>query len=235
MDKDAQQEEQPAWGVTARGEPRWPASLAVIVSLALYVALPDRLRLFPVWILPALEIALLAPLSIAAPRRHPNEARWQRYAAVALIALVNAANFLSLVLLVEVIIGAGKVNPAASNNASNGTYLIFAAFNIWLTNVLVFALWYWELDRGGPDERTRHQHRQPDFLFPQMSTPACTLPNWRPHFIDYLYVSFTNATAFSPTDTMPLTAWAKLLMMLQSVASLLTVALVAARAVNIIK
>jgi len=98
----------------------------------------------------------------------------------------------------------------------------------------VFALWYWELDRGGPDARRRPRHRQPDFLFPQMVTPACAGPRWAPGFVDYLYVSFTNATAFSPTDTMPLTPWAKMLLLLQALASLLTVALVAARAVNIL-
>jgi hypothetical protein len=105
---------------------------------------------------------------------------------------------------------------------------------IWLTNVIVFGLWYWDLDRGGPIERRRIHHRQPDFLFPQMVTPGAAPEPWCPHFVDYLYVSFTNATAFSPTDTMPLTAWAKLLMMVQSLASLLTVVLVAARAVNIL-
>lgn len=100
--------------------------------------------------------------------------------------------------------------------------------------MLVFALWYWELDRGGPGARLRADHRHPDFLFPQMITPACAVAPWSPGFVDYLYVSFTTATAFSPTDTMPLTAWAKILMVTQSLASLLTVVLVAARAVNIL-
>jgi hypothetical protein len=99
--------------------------------------------------------------------------------------------------------------------------------------VIVFGLWYWELDRGGVAARLRQNHRRPDFLFPQMSTPGSG-PRWTPDFMDYLYTSFTNATAFSPTDTMPLTAWAKLLMMVQSLASLLTVALVISRAVNIL-
>ena len=109
------------------------------------------------------------------------------------------------------------------------------AIQIWLTNVIVFGLWYWELDRGGPGARCRENHREPDFLFPQMSTPAAAPPSWAPRFLDYLYVAFTNATAFSPTDTLPLTAWAKVLMAIQSLASLLTVALVAARAVNILQ
>ena len=100
--------------------------------------------------------------------------------------------------------------------------------------MLVFALWYWELDRGGPDERSSPQHREPDFLFPQMSTPGCARQGWRPHFVDYLYVSFTNAIAVSPTDTMPLTRWAKLLMLVQSLISVLTLAMVAARVGNIL-
>ena len=104
---------------------------------------------------------------------------------------------------------------------------------IWLTNVIVFGLWYWELDRGGPATRQQASHRQPDFLFPQMSTPG-SAPGWTPAFVDYLYTSFTNATAFSPTDTMPLTVWAKLLFMVQSLASLVTVAVVISRAVNIL-
>jgi hypothetical protein len=100
--------------------------------------------------------------------------------------------------------------------------------------VIVFGLWYWELDRGGPSARHDPHHREPDFLFPQMATPGAARPDWAPGFLDYLYVSFTNATAFSPTDTMPLTPLAKGLMGVQSAASLLTVALVAARAVNIL-
>ncbi|MBV9547646.1 MAG: hypothetical protein JOY61_25010, partial [Chloroflexi bacterium] len=110
-----------------------------------------------------------------------------------------------------------------------------SAMQIWLTNVIVFGLWYWELDRGGPSARVRADHREPDFLFPQMITPAVAPADWYPRFWDYLYVAFTNATAFSPTDTMPLTVVAKSLMTIQSIVSLLTVALVAARAVNILQ
>ena len=111
---------------------------------------------------------------------------------------------------------------------------MFASVPIWLTNVIAFGLWYWEIDRGGVTARMLPGHREPDFLFPPMVTPAAA-PNWTPRFLDYLYTSFTNATAFSPTDTMPLTSRVKLLMMVQSLASLLTVALVVSRAVNILK
>jgi hypothetical protein len=113
--------------------------------------------------------------------------------------------------------------------------LIFSGVALWVTNVLLFGLWYWELDRGGPLERARRSRLAPDFLFPQMADAApFTRPNWVPGLVDYLYVSFTNATAFSPTDTMPLSQTAKSLMTAQSVVSLLIVVLVVARAVNIL-
>jgi uncharacterized membrane protein len=219
-----------AWGAPAHGEPRWPASLAVLAALALYITLDRRFQLpfgppATRWLTPAVEMALLLPLTLGAPRRHRDEPKWARIATVALIAVVNLSNVISLGLLVDGLLHGRK---------TSGSQLFFSAIDIWLTNVLAFALWYWELDRGGPDERSSPQHREPDFLFPQMSTPGCAPQGWRPHFVDYLYVSFTNATAFSPTDTMPLTRWAKLLMLVQSLASLLTVAMVAARAVNIL-
>jgi len=110
-----------------------------------------------------------------------------------------------------------------------------SSIQIWLTNVIVFGLWYWEVDRGGPRVRCRPDHEEPDFLFPQMVTPDAARPRWTPTFLDYLYVSFTNATAFSPTDTMPLTLTAKAVMAVQEVAALATIGLVFARAVNILR
>ncbi len=215
-----------AWGVAARGEVRWPASVAVVLAVALYMTLPQRLTLGPVWLIPVLELALLLPLSIAAPRRVPGEPSWQRLTAIAIIAIINLANFASLLLLIHGLLQKG--------GRTTGEQLLIGAVQIWVTNVIVFALWYWELDRGGPDDRASEQHREPDFLFPQMVTPAAALPGWCPAFLDYVYVSFTNSSAFSPTDTAPLTRWAKMLMTLQAFMSLVTVALVAARAVNIL-
>jgi uncharacterized membrane protein len=136
------------------------------------------------------------------------------------------ANVGSLLLLVHELLKPG--------NHMVGQRLIFSSASIWVTNVIVYALWYWELDRGGPQAREHERHRAPDFLFPQMVTAGCAPSDWAPQFIDYLYVAFTNATAFSPTDTMPLTPWAKTLMGIQSLVSLLTIVLVAARAVNIL-
>jgi uncharacterized membrane protein len=206
-------------------EARWPASLAVVITLLLYVTLPEKLTYGPPWLVPLLAFALLVPLTITVPHRHSEELRWQRYASIALIALLNLANILSLISLVTALLEGQK---------KTGVDLILSAVQIWLTNVLIFALWYWEFDRGGPGSRLSKQPGYPDFLFPQMSTPQIAPPGWTPIFIDYLFVSFTNATAFSPTDTLPLTPWTKMLMLVQSLASLLTVALVAARAVNIL-
>jgi uncharacterized membrane protein len=224
-------EHQTAWGVRASHENLWPARGAILATIALYVTLPDRLAVGPIWLPPALEAALLGTLTVMAPVRHTRELASQRLITFGLIGLINLANIGSLVLLIAALLHHGI---AIRGLPLDGQTLLLAALEIWLTNILVFALWYWELDRGGPVERRRSQHREPDFLFPQMVTPGCTQPHWTPHFVDYLYVSFTNATAFSPTDTMPLTVWAKLLMLVQSFASLLTVALVAARAVNIL-
>jgi uncharacterized membrane protein len=199
----------------------------VVLAVALYVTLPERYTVGPVWLLPVLELAILIPLTIAMPRRQATEEPWHRVASISLIALVNAANILSLVLLVDQLLNGG--------NKVDAGQLIGAALQIWGTNVLVFGLWYWELDRGGPSARMGKQERPPDFLFPQMSSPKIAGPDWHPGFVDYMYLACTNAMAFSPTDTMPLTPWAKMLMLVQSLVSLLTVVLVAARAVNILQ
>jgi uncharacterized membrane protein len=145
--------------------------------------------------------------------------------AILLIGLTSVANAASLVLLVSFLLKGGK---------AEGPELLFSALNIFLTNLIVFGLWYWELDGGGPMKRHMEPREYPDFLFPQFSTPECTDREWRPTFTDYLYVSATNAMAFSPTDTLPLTHRAKLLMLGQALISLMTIALVAARAVNIL-
>lgn len=215
-----------AWGVKSNGEHRWPASAAILVAMALYLALPARYTMGPPWIIPLLELSILLPLSLTAPRRVAHEGRLQQVSAIAMIAIVNIANLASLILLVHMLLYHGK--------QVTGPELLYSSLGIWLTNVIVFALWYWEIDRGGPDQRAHENHPSPDFLFPQMSTPGCSRLDWTPLFIDYLYLAFTNATAFSPTDAMPLTPSAKMLMLAQSAISLITVTLVAARAVNIL-
>ncbi|MGH9103873.1 MAG: hypothetical protein ACRDYD_12960 [Acidimicrobiales bacterium] len=221
-----QAELQVAWGIPASREPRWPASLAVAAAVALTVTLPDPLLYGPRWVLPAVEAVIVLPLSVVAPFRHRNEPVTVRWLSFVLIGVAEVANLISLVLLVRSIL---------RGSSASGSQLVVAAVQIYVTNVLLFALWFWELDRGGPGARMRQDHREPDFLFPQMVTPEAAPRSWTPGFTDYLYVSFTNATAFSPTDTMPLTPTSKMLMLVESVAALLTVAVVAARAVNILK
>jgi uncharacterized membrane protein len=215
-----------AWGIPAHPEPRWPEVLAVVAAIALQLVLPDSLirGLGNRALIPALEGALIATLLIANPGRISKEETRLRVIGMSLVALISVANSVSLLELIHALLYGSR---------AGGRPLVYASVPIWLTNVIAFGLWYWELDRGGPAKRQLTRHRGPDFLFPQMSTPGCA-PDWAPSFVDYLYTSFTNATAFSPTDTMPLTDWAKLLMMLQSLASLVTVAVVVSRAVNIL-
>lgn len=207
-------------------ESRWPASIAVAAAIGMYQVLPDQLVLGPHWLIPSVEGAIGALLLILSPFRHAREEAPIRAVALGLIALVSVANGSSVVLLVHRLI----YGPSAQGRA-----LVIAAASIWLTNVIVFGLWYWELDRGGPARRAGRAGRNPDFLFPQMSMPKCAPPGWRPTFVDYLYVALTNAAAFSPTDTMPLSRWAKMGMTAQAAVSIVAVALVVARAVNILR
>jgi uncharacterized membrane protein len=206
-------------------EPFWQAQLAVFFALLLHLALPGKLTLGPRWLLPLLEGMLLVGLVISTPYRHHSQSPVRRRVSIALIAVVTIANFIALGLLVHLLL---------EKNTAAGRDLIIAAAQIWLTNVAVFAVWFWEMDRGGPHLRTAPESREPDFLFPQMTVSGWSFAEWRPGFVDYLYVAFTNASAFSPTDAMPLTARLKGLMLVEAMASFLTVGLIAARAVNIL-
>jgi uncharacterized membrane protein len=214
-----------------RPEPRWPVSAAVIAAIVLQWFLPRRL----VWgvggvhyILLGLEIALILALFAANPVRIERRSRPVRAASIALVVLITAVNATSAVLLVKVIVTGQHLGP---NPAS---VLLLSGAAIWGTNVIAFALWYWEFDRGGPVNRLEGISPYPDFMFPQMTAMELTPPGWGPQFADYLYLSFTNATAFSPTDVMPLARWSKLTMLVQSGVSLALGALVIARAVNIL-
>ncbi len=208
-----------------RVEPFWQAQIAVLAALVLYVTLPDKLTLGPSWMMPVLEGLLLVGLAISTPYRLADESPWRRRFAVALIGIVSALNAVALILLVHYLLRGGK---------TNGHELILAGVEIWTTNALVFGLWFWEIDGGGPGARMLPRPPAREFLFPQMTGPGIGPPDWRPGFVDYLYLSFTNATAFSPTDTMPLTPRVKLLMLGQSLVSLTTLGLVVSRAVNIL-
>jgi hypothetical protein len=215
----------PAWLRPTEGEPRWTVSVAVLVLIALQIKAPRHLAFQPQWLLPGLEILLFIVLAIANPRRINREEKWVRASGLLLVVAASLATAWSAARLVyELVTGhAGK----------GATDLLLSGGAVWLTNVIVFALWYWEFDRGGPAARANARDPHPDFLFSQMTVPELAARDWEPMFVDYLYLSFTNATAFSPTDTLPLSRWAKLTMMFQSAIALVTVALVVARAVNI--
>jgi hypothetical protein len=214
------------------GEPRWLPILAVLSAAGLYATLPGRFivgsssgALSVVrWLVPALMLALVGPLALTAPRQQIVRTVGRRAAAIALIAIISAANAAAIIIIVHLLV---------TGASTHGRELLRAAIHIWCMNVIVFGLWFWQLDGGGPSARLLGG-RARDFLFPQMTIPELSV-NWYPRFLDYLYVSFTNATAFSPTDTMPLSPWAKVLMMIQSASSLLLAVMVAARAVNILK
>jgi uncharacterized membrane protein len=208
-----------------RAEPSWPAQVTVLVAIGLQLLLPSRLTVGPSWLLPVLEAALLVGLAIASPRQLEGEHARRRRLALALIGLVSLANIVSLVLLSRGLL---------HHSSPDGRQLIISGALIWLTNVLIFGLWYWETDRGGPGKRAAGRDEEPDFLYPQMNDDRVQTANWRPQFIDYLYVSLTNAAAFSPTDTMPLTPTAKSIMGAQSIVSLVTIGLVISRSINIL-
>jgi hypothetical protein len=217
---------EPTWRRATAGENRLPVAAVIAVAIALQLVLPDRLVVHPVWLLPGLEGALLVGLVTANPHRINRASTPLRVASLTLIALISLANAWSSGELIK-----GLINGTEGNSAA---LLLSRGASIYVTNIIVFALWYWEWDRGGPVARAHAIRVYPDFLFPQMAAPDLAPPDWTTTLFDYLYVSFTNAVAFSPTDVMPMSRWAKMLMLLQSSVALLTVALVVARAVNIL-
>lgn len=230
---------QSAKPLLGRAHDFWLARGAVLVIVGLQIAIVNDLAIGPRWLAPAIELVLLIPLSIAtawtqrrarkaATKEQVNKV-WRsrlrtRRLAITLTAVVTAMNFGALARLIEAIL---------AGHAGSGRTLLLDAVNIWATNVIIFALWFWALDRGGPAGQILGTGRGHDFIFTQQQ-PGARYPNWSPGFIDYLFLAFTNATAFSPADTFPLTVRAKLLMMAESGISLVTIALVASRAVGIL-
>jgi len=215
----------PAWMRKTPGERRWPVTLSVVAAIVLQVLLPpDFTRPLPPALLPALEGALLIGLSIVNPVRIERGGAAVRAASIVLILLITAANAASAVLLIRAILKGNAGNSAGP--------LLATGASVWATNVIAFALWYWEFDRGGPVPRAEGTSQHPDLMFPQMAAPELAPPDWEPWFVDYLYMSFTNATAFSPTDTMPLTHRAKYTMIVQATVALALFGLIVARAVN---
>jgi hypothetical protein len=222
--------------------PLWPAA-AILSSALLYVTLPGRFILGPSggffgdirWIVAGLTVVLLAALLVTFNQGFVAKAfGWgshnlrvsRRVLALSITAILTAANSASIYLLVHVLVNGGAVVASP---------LLRAAVHLWCVNVLIFALWYWQLDGGGPMRRLTVELRERDFYFPQQTDPALFGTSWQPTFIDYLFVSYTNSAAFSPTDTMPLSRWAKVLMLVQSAVSLTLGLMVVARAVNILR
>jgi hypothetical protein len=219
----------------------WMARASVVVIVALQLLLVNRLTIGPRWLAPAAELALLIPLSIATAWaqdmvvKATSDHHWHmisrrrrmiRALAVVMTGIISLMNLGSLVMLVGALLGGSA--------GADGKTLLVDALDIWAINVIAFALWYWSMDHGGPAARGVSCRTMIDFCFPQLTMEGEEAREWSPGFVDYLFLSYTNATAFSPTDTLPLTARAKLLMMIQSAISLLTIAFVAARAVNIL-
>lgn len=217
----------PAWRRPTPGEHRYQMGLAILLAIGLQIVTPNALAIHPRWLLPALEGVMLLGVGIANPGRISRHSSAIRRVTLLLAGAISFANAWSLVLLIH-----GLVVGTAGKNAAQ---LLLAGATIWGTNVIVFSLWYWEFDRGGPGARAEGRERYTDLLFPQMSMPHVVHEEWEPQYFDYLYTSFTNAAAFSPTDTMPLSRWTKMLFLVQSSVSLVTAALVVSRAVNILK
>lgn len=214
------------WLKPHEGEHRLLVSLGILSVIALQFQLPKDLSLgFQKYICVA-ELLLLIILLLIAPIRIGTHHEVTRNLSLFLNAVMTISNVASAIKLIE-----GLVH----GSIDNANKLLVSGGSIWLANIVIFSLWYWELDRGGPGARAEAKKPAPDFLFPQMSSPQIGSKNWHPKFSDYLYLSLTNSTAFSPTDTLPLSRWAKLLMAIQSITSLVTVGLVIARAVNILK
>ena len=217
------------------GESRWPAAIATLLAIGLYGALPNALFVGPRYIIPAIELVMLVIVVIENPTRMTKQTRRSRLAALSLTYLIMFSNLVALVLLLHRLVSRGS---------DSGGELLLAALQVWLTNVIVFSLAFWELDRGGPVVR-HHNARVSlpiaDFRFPQdedrdtiieVAKGASVNSGWLPHFIDYAYVSLTNSSAFSPTDTMPLSSRAKILMGTESAMALITSVVVIAKGVG---
>jgi len=216
----------PSWLRPSSPESRLPALIAILAAIALQRAIPEPYTVVPRWPLVVMELALVFVLLVINPVRLTRRTMLGKWTSIALTGAITVDNTASAVVLdYRIITGEVSNDPRT---------LLGSGAAIFITNIIAFGIWYWELDRGGPFARLAGDHPYPDFLFPQMSDPTNATPDWRPTFVDYLYVSFTNVVAFSPTDTMPLSRWAKAMMSVQSLVALSTLGLVFARAVNVL-
>jgi uncharacterized membrane protein len=212
---------------SAYRESRWPMAAAVLSAIVLTILLPDDLRLAPRWLLPAVEGLLLAALIAGGPGQISRRSAILRAASLALISVLALSAIWSTIQLVDDIVHAGP-------ETSSAPALLQAGGSVWACTVLAFSLLYFELDGGGAAARAERMPASPDLAFPQQLTADLADPQWRPRYLDYLYLGLTNSMAFSPTDVMPLAPWAKITMSIQAVASLLIIGLIVARAVNVL-
>jgi hypothetical protein len=221
--------EDPSAGDTEAGEPRLPLVVSLLVASVLPLLMPDPVLPGPRWLVPVLVFALMAAMLFLDPGRidrHTRPLRALRLG-IALVLAVSTTYFTMALAIALVVGSAALVNSPA--------LLLSTGALVWLELLITFSFVYWELDLGGPGVRAHSVRRFPDFAFPQDLSPSIARPGWRPTFIDYFYLGLTNNLAFSPTDVMPLSHWAKLAMGVQSIASLLIIGLVIARAVNIFR
>jgi hypothetical protein len=208
-------------------ESRWPMAGAVAAAMLLTILLPDSLRLAPRWLLPAVEGLLLVALIAADPGRISRRSAALRAVSLALISVLALSAIWSTIRLIDDLIHGGDETNSASA-------LLQAGGSVWASTVLAFSLLYFEVDGGGAAARAHHMPATPELAFPQQLNDCLNASQWRPRFIDYLYLALTNSTAFSPTDVMPLVPWAKIAMAVQSLVSLVILGLVIARAVNVL-
>jgi uncharacterized membrane protein len=201
-----------------RPEPRWPATISLLAIGLLQFALPRSMTYGPPWLLLVIVCVLLVPIIVARQRGLHR----LNHVGGLILAVIITVELIAAVLALAAALPAHKEPPAA---------LLEAAADLWVTNVLVFAYWYWKLDAGGPNLRDARGHQNGAFYFPQFMKRTS---GWRPGFIDYLFLAFTTSTAFSPTDTPVLSQWAKVLMMLQATIAFTTVTVLIARAINIL-
>jgi hypothetical protein len=210
------------------GEARWPMAGAVLAAMVLTILLPAAVRPGPWWLLPLIEGVLLVIVIAGDPGRISRRSRELRLVSIVLVSVLVVASMWATALLIDDLIHGGPETNSAGD-------LLEAGSVVWVSNNIAFALLYWELDGGGAAARAHHLPAHADLAFPQQLNPQVAPPDWRPRFIDYLYLGFTNATAFSPTDVMPLVPWAKITMAVQAVVSIGILGLVIARAVNVFK
>jgi hypothetical protein len=215
-------------GAAPAGEKRWPMALTLVLAMALPFLLPQRFSLAPRWVIPVVEALLLVALIVADPGKIDRTSSLVRGLSLGLVGiLVLGAAAVTTRLIIDLIRGGPETNSPGQLIQIGAVVLVYV--------IITFAFLYWELDGGGPEARARAAPRFPDFAFPEHLNPQVARPGWRPLFFDYLYLAFTNALAFSPTDVMPLARWAKLAMAVQATACLAVLGLVIARAVNILK